>query len=48
MSYIGPILKVDKFSLTGGSIRSIKVRITFEIAKALVLGAWIPFRVGYV
>lgn len=48
MCYNCPVLEVDKFSLTSGSMKLIRVQISFDITKVLFPRAWIPCRVGFV
>lgn len=48
ISQVGTILEVDKLSLSSGSMRTVRIRDNFEIAKALVPSAWIPFKTDHV
>lgn len=48
VSFVGFVLEVDRFSLTGGSLRSIRVCLRFDISKSLIFRAWIRYRNDYV
>lgn len=48
VSFVDIVMKIDNFSLSSGSLRSLRVHVCFEFAKALVTGAWILFLAGYV
>lgn len=41
---IGVVTEINKFSLYSGTVRSVRVRIMLDLARALTLGPWIPFR----
>lgn len=48
VSFVGAVLEVNWFSFNSGSLRSIKVKASFDTSKSLILGLWIPYSKEYV
>lgn len=48
VSFVGLVTEVVKFSLANSTMRSVRVRVKFDLSRALVPSVWIPFNSVYV